>query len=117
MQGEEPPLNVHHLNQLLLVCSVVLLVAVAAVRISSRSGLPSLLVYLGIGVVMGQDGLGHVSFNSAALTQVIGYAALVVILAEGGLGTKWKEIPPLQARLVGVLQFQGARQPGQFRAQ
>ncbi|MDI1457522.1 potassium/proton antiporter [Streptomyces sp. NPDC003674] len=88
-------MNVHHLNQLLLVCSVVLLVAVAAVRISSRSGLPSLLVYLGIGVVMGQDGLGHVGFNSAALTQVIGYAALVVILAEGGLGTKWKEIRPV----------------------
>ncbi|WP_445280706.1 potassium/proton antiporter [Streptomyces sp. DSM 118148] len=88
-------MNVHHLNQLLLVCSVVLLVAVAAVRISSRSGLPSLLVYLGIGVVMGQDGLGHVNFNSAALTQVIGYAALVVILAEGGLGTKWKEIRPV----------------------
>lgn len=76
-------------------CSVVLLVAVAAVRISSRSGLPSLLVYLGIGVVMGQDGVGHIRFDSAQLTQVIGYAALVVILAEGGLGTKWKEIRPV----------------------
>ncbi|MBQ0847166.1 potassium/proton antiporter [Streptomyces sp. NPDC057621] len=90
----EQPLTVHHLNQLLLVCSLVLLVAVAAVRISSRSGLPSLLVYLGIGVAMGQDGIGDVHFDSAELTQVIGYAALVVILAEGGLGTKWKEIRP-----------------------
>ncbi|WP_442818931.1 potassium/proton antiporter [Streptomyces sp. NBC_01235] len=90
----EPPLTVHHLNQLLLVCSLVLLVAVAAVRISSRSGLPSLLVYLGIGITMGQDGIGHIHFNNAELTQVIGYAALVVILAEGGLGTKWKEIEP-----------------------
>ncbi|MBA2806826.1 potassium/proton antiporter [Streptomyces sp. KM273126] len=89
-----PPLTVHHLNQLLLVCSLVLLVAVAAVRISSRSGLPSLLVYLGIGVAMGQDGLGNIQFNNAEMTQVIGYAALVVILAEGGLGTKWKEIKP-----------------------
>jgi potassium/hydrogen antiporter len=70
------------------------LIAVAAVRISSRSGLPSLLVYLGIGVAIGQDGIGNVSFNNAELTQVIGYAALVVILAEGGLGTKWKEIKP-----------------------
>ncbi|MGX2995247.1 potassium/proton antiporter [Streptomyces sp. JNUCC 64] len=87
-------MTVHHLNQLLLVCSLVLLIAVAAVRISSRSGLPSLLVYLGIGVAMGQDGIGNVSFNNAELTQVIGYAALVVILAEGGLGTKWKEIKP-----------------------
>ncbi|MET9558763.1 MULTISPECIES: potassium/proton antiporter [Streptomyces] len=90
----EQPLTVHHLNQLLLVCSLVLLVAVAAVRISSRSGLPSLLVYLGIGVAMGQDGIGDVHFDNAELTQVIGYAALVVILAEGGLGTKWKEIKP-----------------------
>ncbi len=71
-----------------------LLIAVAAVRVSSRSGLPSLLIYLGIGVAMGQDGIGHVSFNNAELTQVIGYAALVVILAEGGLSTKWKEIRP-----------------------
>lgn len=88
------PLTVHDLNQLLLVCSLVLLIAVAAVRISSRSGLPSLLVYLGIGVAMGQDGIGDIHFNNAELTQVIGYAALVVILAEGGLGTKWKEVKP-----------------------
>jgi len=87
------PLTVHHLNELLLVCSLVLLVAVAAVRISSRSGLPTLLLYLGMGVALGSDGLG-VTFNNAELTQVIGYAALVVILAEGGLGTKWGEIKP-----------------------
>ncbi|MET9495909.1 potassium/proton antiporter [Streptomyces sp. NPDC006552] len=74
--------------------ALVLLIAVAAVRISSRSGLPSLLLYLGIGIAMGQDGIGDVSFSDAEMTQVIGYAALVVILAEGGLGTKWKEIRP-----------------------
>ncbi|MEV5161189.1 potassium/proton antiporter [Streptomyces sp. NPDC053728] len=66
----------------------------AAVRISSRSGLPSLLLYLGIGIAMGQDGIFDVRFDNAELTQVIGYAALVVILAEGGLGTKWKEVRP-----------------------
>ncbi|WP_187283242.1 potassium/proton antiporter [Streptomyces sp. t39] len=87
-------MTVHQLNELLLVCSLVLLIAVAAVRISSRSGLPSLLLYLGIGIAMGQDGLLDVKFDDAELTQVIGYAALVVILAEGGLGTKWKEIKP-----------------------
>ncbi|MFC8426738.1 potassium/proton antiporter [Streptomyces sp. NPDC057236] len=94
-QGRERPLTVHHLNQLLLVCSIVLLVAVAAVRISSRSGLPSLLVYLGIGIALGQDGFGDIHFDNAELTQVIGYAALVVILAEGGLGTKWTEVRPI----------------------
>ncbi|MEU5611246.1 potassium/proton antiporter [Streptomyces sparsogenes] len=87
------PLTVHHLNELLLICSLVLLVAVVAVRVSTRSGLPTLLIYLGIGVAIGQDGIGVV-FQDAELTQVLGYAALVVILAEGGLGTKWREIKP-----------------------
>lgn len=72
-----------------------LLVAVAAVRLASRSGLPSLLIYLGIGVAIGQDGLFGFTFDNAQLTQVLGYAALVVILAEGGLGTKWHEIKPV----------------------
>ncbi|MFJ6697325.1 potassium/proton antiporter [Streptomyces sp. NPDC091272] len=92
--GKDRPLTVHQLNELLLICAVVLLVAVAAVRLSSRSGLPSLLVYLGIGIALGQDGIGNVAFDNAELTQVIGYAALVVILAEGGLGAKWKEVKP-----------------------
>ncbi|QES48675.1 potassium/proton antiporter [Streptomyces venezuelae] len=101
------PLTVHQLNELLLVSSLVLLIAVAAVRVSSRSGLPSLLIYLGIGIAIGQDGIGNVVFDNAELTQVIGYAALVVILAEGGLGTKWKEIRPalpaaISLSLVGV---------------
>ncbi|SFC17733.1 potassium/proton antiporter [Streptomyces aidingensis] len=73
--------------------ALVLLVAVAAVRLTSRSGLPTLLLYLGIGMLIGQDGLG-VEFSDAELTQVLGYAALVVILAEGGLGTNWRHIRP-----------------------
>jgi len=69
----------------------VLLVAVAAVRLSVRSGLPSLLLYLGIGVVIGEAGAG-IRFDSAQLTQVLGYSALVLILAEGGLTTSWDDI-------------------------
>ncbi|SCD90083.1 potassium/proton antiporter, CPA1 family [Streptomyces sp. DvalAA-14] len=66
-----------------------------AVRLASRSGLPTLLIYLGIGVAIGQDGLFGFTFDDVQLTQVLGYAALVVILAEGGLGTKWHEIKPV----------------------
>ncbi|WP_078875017.1 potassium/proton antiporter [Streptomyces sp. NRRL F-5053] len=90
---EDRALTVDSLNQLLLFSALVLLVAVTAVRLSSRSGLPSLLIYLGIGVAIGQDGIGF-SFSNAELTQVLGYAALVVILAEGGLSTKWRDIRP-----------------------
>ncbi|UWE13606.1 potassium/proton antiporter [Actinacidiphila bryophytorum] len=89
------PLTVHHLNEILLVGAAVLLVAVVAVRLASRSGLPTLLIYLGIGVAIGQDGLFGFTFDDVELTQVLGYAALVVILAEGGLGTKWHEIKPV----------------------
>ena len=87
-------MSVHRLDLLLLMFSLVLLVAVAAVRLSSRSGLPSLLIYLGIGVLLGQDGIAGITFNDAQLAQVLGYAALVVILAEGGLGTRWHDIRP-----------------------
>lgn len=77
----------------MLACALVLLLAVAAVRLTARSGLPTLLLYLGIGMLLGQDGLG-IAFSDAELTQVLGYAALVVILAEGGLGTRWRHIRP-----------------------
>ncbi|WP_206305961.1 potassium/proton antiporter [Streptomyces sp. RFCAC02] len=93
VRGEDAPLTVDRLNELLLASALVLLVAVAAVRLTSRSGLPSLLLYLAIGMALGSDGLG-IEFSDVALTQVLGYAALVVILAEGGLGTRWGDVRP-----------------------
>jgi potassium/hydrogen antiporter len=71
--------------------AAVLLVAVLAVRVSTRLGLPSLLLYLGIGVVIGEAGLG-LHFDDAALSQTLGLAALVVILTEGGLTTRWTAV-------------------------
>jgi len=69
----------------------VLLLSVATVRLTVRSGLPSLLLYLGIGMGMGEAGLG-IHFDSNQLAQVLGYSALVLILAEGGLTTSWDGI-------------------------
>ena len=73
--------------------AVVLLVAVIAVRLSTRLGLPSLLLYLGIGVLLGESGLG-IRFDNAPLTQSLGIAALVLILTEGGLTTRWGSVRP-----------------------
>jgi cell volume regulation protein A len=73
--------------------AVVLLVAVLAVRVSVRLGLPSLLLYLGIGVLLGESGLG-IRFDNAELTQSLGIAALVLILTEGGLTTRWQSVKP-----------------------
>jgi potassium/hydrogen antiporter len=83
--------TVTHLNTGLLVGAAVLLVAVAAVRLSVASGLPSLLLYLGLGLALGDAGFG-IAFNDPDRTQVLGYAALVLILAEGGLTTRWSDI-------------------------
>ena len=89
-------MDVDRLGPVLLIVAAVLLVAVAAVRLSARSGLPSLLLYLGIGLGLGESGLG-IRFDDAALTGVLGYASLVVILAEGGLTTRWSTIRPVMA--------------------
>lgn len=86
-----PGMTLDDLTTVLLIGSLVLLVAVAAVRLSVRSGMPSLLIYLGIGVVLGNAGAG-IQFDSASITRVLGYAALVLILAEGGLTTSWSNI-------------------------
>ncbi|MFG1643033.1 potassium/proton antiporter [Amycolatopsis sp. NPDC049252] len=78
---------------LLGVGGVVLLASVLAVRVSIRLGLPSLLLYLGIGVVLGEAGFG-IRFDNPGLTQSLGLAALVMILAEGGLTTRWSAVKP-----------------------
>ena len=73
--------------------AAVLLVAVLAVRVSVKVGLPSLLLYLAIGVAIGEAGLG-IRFDNAELTQSLGLAALVLILIEGGLTTRWQAVKP-----------------------
>ncbi|GAB3598485.1 potassium/proton antiporter [Angustibacter peucedani] len=85
------PVTVDLLNQSLLVGALVVLVAVVAVRLSLSSGLPSLLLYLALGVGLGEAGLG-VQFDSEELTQVLGFSALALILAEGGLTTRWSSV-------------------------
>ncbi|GGP48985.1 potassium/proton antiporter [Saccharothrix coeruleofusca] len=73
--------------------AAVLLVAAIAVRVSSRLGLPSLLLYLAIGVLLGESVLG-IEFEDADLTRSLGTAALVLILTEGGLTTRWAAVRP-----------------------
>jgi cell volume regulation protein A len=85
--------DVHQLDVFLLVGAGVTLLAILAVRLSTRAGLPSLLIYLLMGVLLGENGLG-IHFENAAVAQALGFAALAVILAEGGLTTNWSEVRP-----------------------
>ncbi|GAA2700710.1 potassium/proton antiporter [Micromonospora olivasterospora] len=78
----------------LLLGAAVVLVAVGAVRLSSRLGVPSLLVYLALGVALGESGLG-IRFDDAELTRTLGFCALIVIIAEGGLTARWSTLRPV----------------------
>jgi potassium/hydrogen antiporter len=85
--------DVHQLNTFLLVGSAVTLLAILAVRLSSRAGLPSLLIYLLMGVALGEAGLG-IGFENFEMAHALGFAALAMILAEGGLTTSWRDVRP-----------------------
>jgi cell volume regulation protein A len=76
------------LGFILLIGAAVVLAAVVAARVAHGIGLPGLLVFLGLGVALGEAGAG-VRFDDAGLAQALGLSALVLILAEGGLTTSW----------------------------
>jgi cell volume regulation protein A len=86
-------LDVDALNTFLLIAALVLVAAVVAVRASVRFGLPSLVFYLLIGVVLGEAVLG-IEFDDAQLAHALGFGALAIILAEGGLTTRWADVRP-----------------------
>lgn len=82
-----------HLNLVVLGACALLLVAVLAVRLASRTALPVLLIYLAVGMGVG-SGLG-IRFTDYQLTADLGLFALAVILAEGGLTTRWQAVRPV----------------------
>jgi cell volume regulation protein A len=86
--------TLHQLYLALLAGSAVVLAGVGATRLASRLGLPSLLLFLALGVVLGEDVIG-IRFDDAQLAQNLGTAALAVILIEGGLTTQWHDVRPL----------------------
>ncbi|SDS55624.1 potassium/proton antiporter [Microlunatus soli] len=79
------------LDAVLLIGAIVLIAAIFAARVGAKFGLPALLLFLGIGMVLGDSVIG-IHFDNAEVAQAIGFGALVLILAEGGLTTKWGNI-------------------------
>ncbi|MEU8325990.1 potassium/proton antiporter [Nonomuraea sp. NPDC048881] len=75
----------------LLIGAGIVIAAIASVRITHRSGLPSLLLFLALGLVLGASGFGA-KLESPQAVQQIGLIALAVILAEGGLTTTWSHV-------------------------
>jgi cell volume regulation protein A len=98
-------MSVERLDLALLIGAAVLLFAIVAARVAARSGLPSLLLFLALGLLLGENVLG-IEFDNFELARPLGYAALVVILAEGGLTTQWSSIRPWM-RPAGLLATAG----------
>lgn len=84
-------MTLQQLYLILLAGGLVLLASIVATRAASRVGLPSLLLFLGVGVVVGEDGLG-LHFENYLLADHLGTVALAVILIEGGLTTRFADI-------------------------
>ena len=78
----------------LLGASVLFFLSLLAGKAGSRFGVPALLLFLGVGMLCGSDGLG-IQFENLKVAQYIGTVALCMILFSGGLDTKFSEIRPV----------------------
>lgn len=95
------------LSNIMFLAAALLLMSVYAAKAGTRFGVPTLVLFLGVGMLFGVDGFG-VHFDSAEVVQFIGMVALSIILFSGGLDTALKDIKPIAApgivlATVGVL--------------
>ncbi len=87
-------MDLDSLGVVMLASAAIVLVAVVGVRLAGRIGVPGLLLYLGIGLLLGWL-FPAVGVSDARLATVLGYTALVIILAEGGLTTSLTDLRPV----------------------
>lgn len=86
------------IENILLAAAILLLLSIIASKASGRLGIPALLLFLIIGMLAGSEGPGGIYFDDPWITQLVGVAALVFILFDGGLSTEWNMIRPVLAR-------------------
>jgi cell volume regulation protein A len=91
-----------------IVFSTLVILSVLTIKLSNRFGIPSLVLFLAIGMLAGSDGLGGITFDNPLLVRSLGITALVLILFAGGLDTEWEEVRPilwqgLSLSTIGVL--------------
>lgn len=95
-------------DTLLLVTGVLLLLGIVSSKLSTRLGMPVLVLFLLVGMLAGSEGIGGLEFEDYRLTHAIGTVALVMILFDGGLSTSMASIraswkPSLLLATVGVV--------------
>ncbi|MGE4548046.1 MAG: potassium/proton antiporter [Intestinibacillus sp.] len=85
-----------HLTTMSVVAALLLL-CVASSKLLYRFGVPTLLIFLMLGMLFGSDGLGLIDFGDFALAREICSAVLIFIMFYGGFGTSWKAARPVAA--------------------
>ncbi|HQE74267.1 MAG TPA: cation:proton antiporter, partial [Myxococcota bacterium] len=71
-----------------LLLSLLVIAAIFSARVSSKFGMPMLIAFLGIGMIVGSDGLALIEFNNAELARRVGDLLLIFIIFDGGFQTK-----------------------------
>jgi cell volume regulation protein A len=83
------------IENILLVGSLLLFVSIIVGKTSYKFGVPTLLLFLAIGMLAGSDGIGGIQFDKPEIAQFIGIVSLNFILFSGGLDTNWKSVKPI----------------------
>ncbi|MDQ3231888.1 MAG: potassium/proton antiporter [Pseudobdellovibrionaceae bacterium] len=85
----------YSLEEILMMGSVLLVLSVLSSRVSSRFGVPALLMFLGIGMLAGSEGPGGIYFDDYSLAFAVGSVCLALIIFDGGLRTSWNSVRPI----------------------
>ncbi len=89
-------------DNILLFISVLIVISIFITKISENFGLPALLLFLGIGMLAGSDGIGKIYFEDVNITQSVGTVALILILFSGGLSTNISMVFPVRKEAVSL---------------
>ncbi|WP_084417644.1 potassium/proton antiporter [Chrysiogenes arsenatis] len=100
--------EIFHTNYYLVLFALLAIISVIATRFATRYGVPALVLFIGFGMIAGSDGLKLINFSDPFLAQLFGTVALVIILFDGGMQTKWDAVrkvmaPALSLATVGVV--------------
>jgi potassium/hydrogen antiporter len=83
------------IENIVLIGSLLLLLSIFAGKTTYKFGVPTLLLFLGIGMLAGSDGIGGIHFDDPRIVQLIGVVSLNFILFSGGLDTSWTVVKPI----------------------
>ncbi len=89
-------------ENILLVGSGLLLISILAGITSTRFGVPTLILFLVVGILAGSEGIGGIAFDNPHAAEFIGVTALNFILFSGGLDTNWQNIKPIVWRGIAL---------------